>query len=387
MKKESYNRRHFFTSVATSTFGWMFLNPGSFFGNVNRQSGDFQKSDLLFYTDSKGKKRVVTTVAEWKIKRRQILDAMQQVMGPLPSFSNLPVMDIQVMEEVKEKNYTRQSINFTVAENEIVPAYLYLPTRTNKTGRYPAMMALHETDVLGKKSVDGQGHNTNLAYAKELAQRGYVVIAPDYPGFGDLKDYNFNTNRYQSGTMKAIFDNMRCVDLLQARPDVDQARIGVIGHSLGGHNAIFTGAFDKRLKIIVSSCGWTLFRYYDAGKAVTERFGGALGPWAQDRYMPLLRERYNLDIKKIPFDFDEVIAALSPRSFFSNSPLNDSNFSVDGVKKGIAEIAEVYRFLGVKDKLEVRYPESKHDFPTEVRFEAYRFIDNVLGNTLANKNQ
>ena len=106
--------------------------------------------------------------------------------------------------------------------------------------------------------VDGQGPLANRSYARELAQRGYVVIAPDYPGFGDLRDYDFKTDRYESGTMKSIFDNIRCIDLLQSRIDVDPDRIGAIGHSLGGHNALFTGAFDKRLKVIVSSCGWTL---------------------------------------------------------------------------------------------------------------------------------
>ncbi|MEO8962942.1 MAG: dipeptidyl aminopeptidase, partial [Ginsengibacter sp.] len=135
---------------------------------------------------------------------------------------------------------------------------------------------------------------------------------------------------------------------------------------------------DERLKVIVSSCGWTLFDYYNAGKTVSEKYGGPLGPWAQERYMPLLRDKYNLDVKKIPFDFDEVIAALAPRAFFSNSPLNDGNFNVDGVRKGIAEVSEVYRFLGAKDKLKVRYPESQHDFPPEVRFEAYSFIDKIL---------
>src|SRR5699024_5532546 len=121
--------------------------------------------------------------------------------------------------------------------------------------RRPAMLALHPTGALGKKIVDGQSSLQNRAYAKELAQRGYVVIAPDYPDFGDLSNYNFKSDRYQSGTMKSIFDDIRCVDLLQARRDVDPDRIGVIGHSLGGHSAMFVGAFDPRLKVIVSSCG------------------------------------------------------------------------------------------------------------------------------------
>ena len=385
MKRESFGRRQFITSVAMSSLGFMLINPASSFGNIIEQLDKSKKSDLLFYTDSKGKKRRVTTLVEWGIKRRQILDRMEQAMGQLPHFSNLPGMDIQILDEVKEVGYSRQIISFLVAKNERVSAYLYIPFQKGKQEKLPAVLALHPTGDLGKKIVDGQGPLSNRAYAKELAQRGYVVIAPDYPGFGDLKEYDFNTDRYQSGTMKGIFDNMLCVDLLIARKDVDSDRIGVIGHSLGGHNAIFTGAFDKRLKVIVSSCGWTLLDYYNAGEAVTKKFGGTLGPWAQEQYMPLLRDKYHLNIKKMPFDFDEVIAALAPRAFFSNSPVNDGNFNVKGVKKGIAEISEVYYFLGAKDQLEVRYPNCEHDFPVEVRFEAYGFLDEVLKLNYRNK--
>jgi dipeptidyl aminopeptidase/acylaminoacyl peptidase len=337
-------------------------------GNTIERLVDFQKSGLLFYTDADGKKRRVTTLAEWEIKQKQILAGMQQGMGELPGFLNLPDMDIQIIDEIKEENYTRQNIIFTVVENEKVPAFLYLPNAKSETKKFPAMLALHETDSIGKKSVDGQGLNINMGYAKELAQRGYVVIAPDYPDFGDLKDYDFKTDRYQSGTMKSIFDNMRCVDLLQMRADVDPNRIGVIGHSLGGHNAMFTGAFDKRLKVIVSSCGWTLFDYDNLEEAnntkFIERYGGRLGDWAQERYMPLLHKfelnakRNDSDPRKMPFDFDEVIAAIAPRSFFSNSPLHDSDFNPEGVRTGIAEASKVYRFLGGGDKIQVLYPDS-----------------------------
>jgi pimeloyl-ACP methyl ester carboxylesterase len=335
-------------------------------------------SDLLFYRDSAGLRKPVTNKADWAIKRNQILDGMQQAMGQLPDRSALPELDVQIIDSLKEKNYTRLTISFKAAENERVPAYLYIPVRKVKNEKLPAMVVLHGTGELGKQLVDGKSSNPNRAHARELAERGYVVIAPDYPGMGDLKDYDFTNDRYESGTMKAIFNHMRCVDLLQARKEVDPKRIGVIGHSLGGHNAMFVGAFDIRLKVIVSSCGWTLMDYYDTGEAALKRYGGKLGPWSQDLYMPLIREKYNLDPEKIPFDFDEVIAALAPRAFFSNSPVNDSNFNLEGVRKGIASALEVYLFLNSKDKLQVRYPVSGHDFPPEVRLEAYQFIDKIL---------
>ena len=175
----------------------MHTGPAFSVGNTIEWLVDFQKSGLFFYTDADGKKRRVTTLAEWKIKQQQILAGMQQAMGELPDFFNLPDMDIRIIDELKRENYTRQNIIFTVAENEKVSAYLYVPNAKSETKKSPAMLALHETDSIGKKSVDGQGFNINMGYAKELAQKGYVVIAPDYPDFGDLKDYDFKTDRYQ----------------------------------------------------------------------------------------------------------------------------------------------------------------------------------------------
>lgn len=335
-------------------------------------------SDLLFYIDSSGQRKRVKKAADWQQKRRQIISGMEKAMGNLPSRSNLPALDIKISDSLKTESYTRFTVSFTVAGNERLPAYLYVPQQKGEKKKLAAMLVLHGTGDLGKELVDGGSPNYNRAIAKELAQRGYVVIAPDYPSMGDLKDYDFKNDRYESGTMKGVFNHMRSIDLLQARKDVSPERIGVIGHSLGGHNAMFVGALDKRIKVIVASCGWTPFNYYNIGEEASKRYGGKLGPWAQDRYMPLLRDKFNLDLQKMPFDFPEVIAALGPRAFFSNSPLNDSNFDVKGVQVGIAAVAEVYSFLKAPDNLQVRYPEAEHDFPTEIRLQAYQFIDKTL---------
>ncbi len=325
--------------------------------------------DLLLYKNAS-----IEKTRQWKAKRLAILDSMQAVMGKLP-LKDKRTPKAQMLDSLIEKSFTRYLVKLTVAKDEDIFVYLYLP-HDKKRKKYPAILALHETDILGKKSVDGQGKNKNLAYGRELAERGYVVIAPDYPSFGDLEDYSFNQDRYQSGTMKAIFNHIRCIDYLISKNEVDPKRIGVIGHSLGGHNALFVSAFDTRLKVTVTSCGWTLFDFYNVGSSASKKYGGRLGPWAQERYMPLLKTKYDLEL--VPFDFNEVIAAIAPRAVFSSSPINDTNFDYKGVQKGIADAALVYDFLGVKNKLQVRYPTSNHDFPKAVRLEAYHFMDQVL---------
>ncbi|MGE5194688.1 MAG: PVC-type heme-binding CxxCH protein, partial [Deltaproteobacteria bacterium] len=323
---------------------------------------------LMVYRDADGKEHPVRTKEDWLKRRRHVIEGMEKAMGSLPDRAKLPPLDVQVAEKFDGPGYTRLTISYVADEGDRVPGYLYLPAKRPKDERRPAMLALHPTGPAGKGIVDDQGPRPNRGYAKELAQRGYVVLAPDYPSFGDYK-YDFNADRYDSGTMKGIVNHLRAVDLLQSREEVDPQRIGVIGHSLGGHNAMFAAVFDERLKVVISSCGWTPFHDYYAGK---------IAGWTGPVYMPRLKDVYNLDPDKVPFDFYEVVAALAPRAFFSVSPERDSNFAVAGVRKAEPVAREVFKLLGAPDNLQVRYPDCEHDFPDDMRQAAYAFADSVF---------
>ena len=48
-------------------------------------------------------------------------------------------------------------------------------------------------------------------------------------------------------------------------PEVEGERSGCIGHSLGGHNSFYPAAFDERLDVVVTSCGFNSFRRYMGG--------------------------------------------------------------------------------------------------------------------------
>ncbi len=330
--------------------------------------------DLSVYLGPDGQPRPIRSAGDWKRRRAHILAGMQRAMGALPRHATTPLKALEPVEDAASvtpgPGFTRRNVSFASGEGDRIPAHLYLPDGIAAGERRPAMLALHPTSPLGKRVVAGEGPRPNRNYAAELARRGYVVLAPDYPSFGDYADYDFDGDAHESGTMKGIVNHIRCVDYLQSRADVDPDRIGVIGHSLGGHNAMFAGVFDERLKVIVSSCGWTPFHDY---------YRGDITGWTSDRYMPKLREEFGLEADRCPFDFYEVVAALAPRAFFSSSPLRDGNFEVVGVMKTIPRAARIYELLGVPDRLQVRYPNDGHDFPPRVRRQAYRFVDRVLG--------
>ena len=90
--------------------------------------------------------------------------------------------------------------------------------------------------------------------------------------------------------------------------------------------------------------------YYNAGERATALYNGRLGPWAQDRYMPFVRDKYDLDPDKLPFDFDEIIASLAPRPFFSNSPLHTGTFPSRVCVRELT-CKQVYSFMDAADNI------------------------------------
>jgi dienelactone hydrolase len=324
------------------------------------------KTRLLIYRDADGTEHPVKNAADWSKRRAHILANMQEVMGPLPDASNKVSLDVQVAEEVQVGGYVRKKLTFAVEKDDRVPAYLLIPIK--RTGKVPAVLCLHQTIKIGKSEPAGLGQNENLRYAVHLAERGYVTLAPDYPTFGDYQ-IDVYKRGYASASMKAIWNNMRAIDLLLSLPEVDPERIGCIGHSLGGHNSMFTAAFDPRIKALVSNCGFTSFPKY---------YGGNLKGWSHNGYMPRIAKLYDLKPEKMPFDFTEVVASFAPRAFLASSPLHDDNFKITGVKDCIAAATPVYELLSAKEKLAANYPDCKHEFPPAVRKTAYDWLDRWL---------
>ena len=324
------------------------------------------KLDLLAYADAGGKVQPVKTPADWGKRRVHALAGMEAVMGPLPDAAHRVPADLKVEEEKDAGKHVRKTVTFAAEKGDRVTAYLLVPNGLK--GKAAAMLCLHQTVHTGKDEPAGLWGSQNLHYARELADRGYVCLVPDYPGFGGYNPDAYALG-YQSVTMKGIWNHMRAVDVLRDLPEVDGDRIGVIGHSLGGHNALFVAAFDPRIKAAVTSCGFTSFPKY---------LGGDLKVWAQKKYyMPRIASVYGNDPKRMPFDFPEVLGAIAPRAVFVNAPAKDY-FDLSGVKDCVAAANPVYELLGAKGKLAAAHPECGHDFPPEVREQAYRVIDREL---------
>lgn len=342
--------------------------------------GRLDRANLLEYRNEQGAVVPVRSVADWRRRRAEILAGAQEVMGALPGPDKRIPLDVQIEEEKDFGTYVRRRLTYASEPGSRTPAHLFLPKALleGKTTNCPGVLCLMGTG--GHKLEDippGPQIGGNLQDGEALAKRGFVAIAPAYPslGFGSRSgldiayDPDLRALGYESGTMKAIWDNRRALDLLEELPGVKRSGFGAIGHSLGGHNSIYTAVFDERLRVVVSSCGFDSFLDYRP-----QAWKPGQG-WAQERYMPKILDYAR---EAIPFDFHELIGALAPRPILINAPIGDSNFHWQSVDRIVAAAIPVYRLHRVPELIQVLHPEVEHDFPPEIREIAYDWLDTYL---------
>lgn len=348
------------------------------------------RTTLLEWRDADGQPHPVKTWDDWERRRRHVVRHWLRVTGPLPGGLSRVPLDVRVVEHWREKGVVGVKLTYQSDATDRVPAWLLVPEAlwpaevrltagaalpgelvvgvgSGTPGRrVPAVLCLHQTTAVGKDEPTGRAGDPQMRYAWELTQRGFVTLSPDYPSLGEHA-YDFAAHpEYPSGTLKAIWDNIRAVDLLETLTLVDRQRLACLGHSLGGHNAIFTAVVEPRLRVVVSSCGFSSLVKDDVPS------------WTGPRYLPRLAAEFGNDVQRIPFDFPELIAALAPRPFLAVAATRDSDFDVSGVRDVLAAAQDVYQLAQAKEALRGLFPEAPHSFPESARQEAYLFLEKWL---------
>jgi len=179
-----------------------------------------------------------------------------------------PVSDkigYEVLETVQCKGYRRELIQYLVHGRRNI-AFLLLP---DGEGKHPAVLINHQHNGernLGKSEVCGIAENPLQAFGPALAEKGFVIIAPDSLCFEDRRvnasgiDKNdedddwqhFLTMCYgiltgQTLAKTVIEDAMGAISVLNRLDCVDHNKTGCLGHSYGGNTTTWLTAFDKRI--------------------------------------------------------------------------------------------------------------------------------------------
>ncbi|MGC9329988.1 MAG: alpha/beta fold hydrolase, partial [Candidatus Hinthialibacter sp.] len=235
--------------------------PHSFPQKQRREAYDWLRANLSSRPDAFS---MPSVQEEWEDKREQIKKLLSRDIGPVDP----PALEstFQILSETNREGCIEQKIQYTAAPGEIVSAYLMYPETLQKTN--PAIIVFHQTTEHGKEEPAGYHGRKTMHLGLELAGRGYIVLAPDSITAGERIDDggSYDTRQFYrrhpnaSALGKMIQDGRRAVDILQTIPEVNPNKIGVIGHSLGAEEAMFTAAFDERIQAAAASCGYAPFR-------------------------------------------------------------------------------------------------------------------------------
>ena len=94
--------------------------------------------NLLLYHDKSGAGRPVKSLGDWRKRRAEILQRMQDVMGPLPGLEKRCALDLKVEEETDCGDYLRRFITYAAEPGSRVPAYLLIPKSALTQHQLPA---------------------------------------------------------------------------------------------------------------------------------------------------------------------------------------------------------------------------------------------------------
>ncbi|NLF17040.1 MAG: prolyl oligopeptidase family serine peptidase [Lentisphaerae bacterium] len=294
-----------------------------------------------------------------------------------------PPPAVRLEDEIDEEAWTRRLISYDCEPGERCEAWLLIPKGARQPA--PAVLCLHGTTADAKDACIGLGSHPggSNGVACHLARRGFVTMAPDHfcagrrlPPGGAAYDTAFFYERHPgwSEMGKATYDHRQALDVLAALPEVDPARMGCIGHSLGGYGTVFLALCDERVQAAASSCGITSWRHDP------QRDNWSRTAPGRYKHFPLLRPYFEAG-RPAPLDFHEIMAAIAPRALLNLSAVgNDSCFPIfEPFTEIYCQVERVYKALGAEGRFACFFHSEKHSFNAPSRALAYRWLEVQLG--------
>ena len=243
--------------------------------------------------------------------------------------------------EVREDDdgFTRERIEYRGLEGDVIPAFLFLPKGRAVLGGVVVFHQHNGEFHFGKSEVAGDVGSPFQAFGPALARRGVAVLAPDALTFEDrraavrgvapdhydwLQHYSAMSYRLLDGDTlmrKGLDDAQRAVSVLLQATGLDEARVGVAGHSYGGYTALYHAAVDVRCRFACISgavCSFETRRRESTGITLFEAVPGLARDLDTHDLLAAIAPRPTLVVSgtqdKYSRDADEVVARV-PRGF------------------------------------------------------------------------
>jgi cephalosporin-C deacetylase-like acetyl esterase len=312
----------------------------------------------------RSKDRSPADAAEWQQRRTKLRENLSKAWGGFPE--KPCELAPRILGEIQRDGYRVEKLIFQTRPGVWMTANAYVPDKA-KTQKVPAILHVHGHWAGAKQDRVPQ------ARCIGSAKHGFFVLAVDAFGAGErgigkkLGEYHgemtgatlFPVGLPLSGLQ--VYENMRAVDYLQSRPEVDVQRIGITGASGGGNQTMYAGAFDERFGCVVPTCSvGTYDAYLGAACCMCEVVPGAI--------------RFTEE--------GDVLGLAAGRGAMITSATRDAfQFSVGEAKKSFARVESIATLLGKPDGVKHTIIESGHDYNQPMREAMYGWMTRHLKGT------
>ena len=311
----------------------------------------------------------------------------------------------EVVRRIDRGDYVEEYLTFQTTPDLRIPAYVLLPQQARTAA--PALLVLHSHDGIylwGKEKVVAleQEHPSLTAFkqqryggrsiASELARRGYVTMAIDMFFWGerrmlldgdppsyrerpvtmseaDIRAFNQRASQDESLVGRSLFtagvtwpgvilwDDIRALDYLASRPEVDATRLGCVGLSVGGYRSYLLAALDERIKAAVD-VGWMT----------------SFGAQIAQHVIHTIGLSFHINGLYGDLDFPDLAALAAPRALMVINGSQDRLFALEGVKSAFEKIVRLYAKAGAPDRVRCRLFDAPHEFNLEMQAEAWEWL-------------
>jgi dienelactone hydrolase len=337
-------------------------------------------------------------LAPWqKIARARVLECL--------SYSPPPVSPApEIIRRTDRGDHIEEYLTFQTTPDLRVPGYVLIPKKAPLPA--PGLVVLHchgGAYVWGKEKVVAVDNEhavlsefkdrlyEGTSIATELVKRGYVVITIDMfywgerrmlldgdpPSFGapqgmtsrEVEEFNRRSSQNEQLVARTLmtagvtwpgvvlWDDLRTLDYLASRPEVDRRRLGCVGLSVGGYRSFLLAALDERIKAAVD-VGWMTAYASNIRRNVINTVGFTFHIPGLYRYL----------------DLPDLAALIAPRSVLVMNGSKDTLFPRDGVEKAFQKIESCFRKAGVPDRQRCRWYDVPHLFNREMQAEAWEWL-------------
>ncbi|MFP4171560.1 MAG: alpha/beta hydrolase family protein [Candidatus Hydrogenedentota bacterium] len=313
------------------------FDPGAFEGEF----GDY-RSPLTFEDGSR-----VETPEEWEARRAEIREVWTDILGPWPDIIKDP--EIEYLEETDEDDFVHHRIRFDHLPGEPAEANLLIPHGIGEP-RPAVLTVFYDPDT-----AIGEGREYR-DFALQLTKRGFVTLSIGYErGLenGTYSPYYPSKEDAQLQPLSALaYAAANAFHVLASRPEVDEDRIGITGHSYGGKWAMFASCLYEPFAGAAWSDGGIVFDESRSNVNYWENWylGHVPGEWREPWTMPdeeHPRTGAYARLIEEGRDLHELHALMAPRPFLVSGGSEDPPKRWEALNHTV----EVNRLLGYENRV------------------------------------